>query len=58
MEAVAITLVLSMFNDVPDPRAANARHRLVDMLAIALMAMMSGADDYPGIVEYGRDNKD
>lgn len=57
MEAVAITLVLSMFGDVPDPRAANARHRLIDLLTIALLAVIAGADDYPGIVEYGRDRE-
>lgn len=55
MEAVAIGLVLSMFSAVPDPRAANARHRLGDVLAIALLAVLAGADDYPGIVEFGRD---
>ena len=55
MEAVAIALVLSMFAAVPDPRAANARHRLTDVLAIALLAVPSGSDDYPGIVAFGRD---
>jgi len=55
MEAVAIGLVLSMFSTVNDPRAANARHRLVDILAIALLAMLAGADDYPGIVEFALD---
>jgi predicted transposase YbfD/YdcC len=55
MEAVAIALVLSMFSAVVDPRARNARHRLTDVLAIALLAVISGADDYPGIVEFGRD---
>ena len=55
MEAVAIGLVLSMFSEVPDPRASNARHRLVDVLAIALLATISGADDYPGIVEFAVD---
>jgi predicted transposase YbfD/YdcC len=55
MEAVAIGLVLSMFSAVPDPRAANARHRLTDVLAVALLAVLAGADDYPGIVEFGRD---
>jgi len=55
MEAVAIGLVLSMFSTVCDPRAGNARHRLIDILSIALLAMLSGADDYPGIVEFGLD---
>jgi hypothetical protein len=55
MEAVAIGLVLSMFPAIDDPRACNARHRLVDIFAIALLAMLSGFDDYPGIVEFGLD---
>ena len=55
MAAEAIALVLSMFSAVPDPRAGNARHRLTDVLAIALLAVLSGADDYPGIVEFGLD---
>jgi predicted transposase YbfD/YdcC len=55
MEVEAIALVLSMFSAIPDPRASNARHRLVDVLAIALLAVLAGSDDYPGIVEFGRD---
>jgi hypothetical protein len=52
---VAIGLVLSMFSTIDDPRASNARHRLVDIFAIALLAMLAGADDYPGIVEFALD---
>src|SRR5208282_5944621 len=55
MDVVAIGLVLSMFSTVSDPRASNARHRLVDIFAIALLAMLCGADDYPGIVEFALD---
>jgi hypothetical protein len=55
MEAVAIGLVRSMVSTISDPRASNARHRLVDVLAVTLPAMLSGADDYPGIVEFALD---
>lgn len=58
MEAVAIALALSMFSTIPDPRADNARHPLLDILVVALLAMISGADDYPGIVEFGNDRID
>lgn len=58
MEVVAISLVLSMFSAVSDPRASNARHRLVDIFAITLLAMLGGADDYPGIVEFANDRLD
>jgi predicted transposase YbfD/YdcC len=48
-----------MFSDVEamDPRAGNARHFLTDILVIAILAVMSGADDYPGIVEYAVDEQ-
>ena len=38
--------LLRFFQDLPDPRAANARHRLVDIMAIALMAVLSKAQDW------------
>jgi predicted transposase YbfD/YdcC len=47
-----------MSNDIKaidDPRASNRRHFLTDILVIAILAVMAGADDYPGIVEYGID---
>jgi predicted transposase YbfD/YdcC len=58
MQVVAMGLVLSMFSAVSDPRASNVRHRLVDVFAITLLAMLAGADDYPGIVEFGLDRID
>jgi predicted transposase YbfD/YdcC len=51
---------MRMFSDIEvhhDPRAGNARHFLTDILVIAILAVMTGADDYPGIVEYGRDEE-
>jgi hypothetical protein len=47
-----------MSNDIKtidDPRATNRRHLLTDILVIAILAVMGGMDDYPGIVEYWRD---
>jgi predicted transposase YbfD/YdcC len=50
-----------MFDDidrsVDDPRADNARHRLCDILILAFLGVMSGCDDYPGIVEFARDRQ-
>ena len=57
MEAQAIALVLRIFLEVIDPRRPNARHRLIDILSIAMMATLSGCDDYEAIVDYGRDRK-
>jgi predicted transposase YbfD/YdcC len=43
----------SLFRDVPDPRADNARHDLVDILAIALAAVLCGADSCEDMAEFG-----
>jgi len=61
MDASPTSLIMRMFNDIEadhDPRADNARHFLTDILVIAILAVMGGADDYPGVVEYGRDERD
>jgi len=61
MDAQPTSLITRMFNDIEatdDPRAANARHFLSDILVLAMLAVMCGLDDYPGIVEYGRDEQD
>jgi predicted transposase YbfD/YdcC len=61
MDAQPTSLITHMFDDIEDaddPRADNARHFLTDILVIAILAVMGGADDYPGIVEYGRDEHD
>lgn len=60
MDAQPSSLITRMFNDIEthhDPRAGNARHFLTDILVIAMLAVMAGADDYPGIMEYGRDEE-
>ena len=61
MDAQPSSLITRMFDDIQeidDPRAANARHYLTDILVIAILAVMCGLDDYPGIVEYGRDEQE
>jgi predicted transposase YbfD/YdcC len=58
MDAQPTRLIARLFEDIEkhhDPRADNARHFLTDILVIAMLAVMCGLDDYPGIVEYGRD---
>jgi len=59
MEAQPINTVTRMFKDIEhhDPRAVNARHYLTDILVITLVAVMGGADDYRGIVEYAKDEQ-
>jgi len=49
----------SIFGTVTDPRMARTRrHDLLDILFIALAAMLSGAEDYVTIAEYGRIKQD
>jgi predicted transposase YbfD/YdcC len=43
---------LRYLHDVPDPRAANVSHPLPSLLAITLMAVICGEDDYQGVVEW------
>src|SRR5881396_4135640 len=43
----------NLFQDVPDPRADNARHDLVDVLVIALAAVLCGADNCADMAEFG-----
>jgi len=60
MEAQLTSLFARMLHDVQaidDPRAANARHLLTDILILALLAVLAGMDDYPGIVEYASDEQ-
>jgi predicted transposase YbfD/YdcC len=42
------------FSELPDPRRAQGRrHKLIDILAISLCAMLCGADDFIEIEEFG-----
>ena len=48
-----------VFADLPDPRSAiNRRHHLTDILTLALCAVISGADGWEEIAEYGRSKLD
>jgi predicted transposase YbfD/YdcC len=48
----------SIFRDVPDPRADNARHNLVDILVIALAAVLCGAESCADMAEFGEAKED
>ncbi len=39
---------------MPAPRAADHRHKLLDILTVALFAVICGADDWVAVVTYGR----
>jgi len=61
MDAHTTNLITRMCDDIDeqidDPRADNARHFLCDILIVAFLGVMSGCDDYPGIVEFARDRE-
>jgi len=49
-------LLFSIFEQVPDPRKPGHafEHRLIDVLCIALCAMLSGAESFVDMEKYGR----
>lgn len=54
MDATATAKIPCAFTQMPDPRRNNARHKLTDILTIALFAVICGADGWAGVEEYGR----
>lgn len=56
METVAADgSLLAYFSVIEDPRdASKRRHKLVDMIAIAVAAVICGADDWVHVAEFGR----
>lgn len=48
-------LLLSAFESVPDPRAENTRHDLVEILIIAFIAVLCGAQNCSEMAEFGRE---
>ena len=54
MEDPASARLFDSFAHVSDPRSANARHRLFDIFVIALCAVISGAEGWEDMEEYGQ----
>lgn len=51
----APTSLWDCFSDLPDPRRTQGRrHKLIDILAIALCAVVCGADEFTEIEEFGQ----
>src|SRR5215831_2430125 len=44
----------SIFRQLPDPRADNARHDLLDVLLIALAAVLCGAESCADMADFGQ----
>ena len=54
MEEPASARLFDYFAHVSDPRSANARHHLFDIFVIALCAVISGAEGWEDMEEYGQ----
>jgi predicted transposase YbfD/YdcC len=52
--------LMTIFDELPDPRRVtrNRLHRLTDILTIATCAVISGAESWEAIAEYGRTKAD
>jgi len=52
MEASVTGEILRVFEELPDPRGKNVRHKLIDILTIALCGVVCGAGDWVAVVYY------
>ena len=46
--------ILKRFSSLSDPRGDNSRHKLIDIIAIAICGVIANADSFEHIVELGR----
>ena len=58
MDAAATPPIPRAFQELPDPRSANHRHKLLDILTIAILAVICGAEGWSAVAHYGRSKKD
>ena len=50
--------LITIFREMPDPRSGNAqRHDLLDILTIALVASVCGAESCVDFAEFGEDRE-
>lgn len=49
---------ISIFEDVEDPRAGNARHDLLELLFVALAAVLCGAESCADMADFGEAKED
>ena len=57
MEETALGSLTVHFGDLDDPRQASGRrHKLLDIIAIAICATICGADNWVAMAAFGRAN--
>src|SRR5512133_2994486 len=54
MDRPATAKILCALKTMPDPRHHNIRHKLIDILTIALFAVICGAEGWVDVARYGR----
>jgi predicted transposase YbfD/YdcC len=54
MDAQATARIPRAFETMPDPRHHNIQHKLIDLITIALFAVLCGCDDWCAVAAYGR----
>jgi predicted transposase YbfD/YdcC len=54
MDVIAPRDLLRSFADLPDPRAHNIVHPLSNILLLAIMGVLCGADDWPAVERFTR----
>jgi hypothetical protein len=47
-------IFLAAFDDIPDPRADNARHDLCELLVVSFVAVLCGATNCAGMANFDR----
>ena len=52
MDGPATSLVLRLFDDLPDPRARNRSHLLSDIVTLAILATLCGSEGWEDIAEW------
>ena len=58
-ESSPVIEILKHFEHLDDPRAdANQKHKLADMISIAILAVICGADDWGQIEEFGKEKRE
>jgi predicted transposase YbfD/YdcC len=48
---------ITIFDDIPDPRAANARHRLGDILVLAVASVLCGGETCVDFAQFARSKR-
>jgi predicted transposase YbfD/YdcC len=57
MDVTVAAGFLRFFGDLPDPRGRNKIHQLDDMIVIAVMAVICGADSWAEVALFGRSKR-